>query len=291
MKKVEKDKEALSQEDYQMVARIILGWSLVYNLIKKMTPEQYADRLLRGTKSKKELATIRLMFDAIRETSDPLVTPKELNEKLAREMLDKSVNDLRDLTIDAEEGVQLSQYLTPPEINFVLEMLKDADILDNIRGKEPIKHELNRMPGKLKKDEAGTFEERFGGRPSAYKKSETMNKLSTLLRSKPQACDLVYKTLKDSWILPNYETFVLSAFYLALRKSGEIDITKNESIAQKILRATGDDHVDESKIKSIREELLKLNPEQIKQFAAERAKAAVERRKDDASFLLGLFRM
>jgi hypothetical protein len=291
MKKVEKENETLSQEDYQMVARIILGWSLVYNLITKMTPEQYADKLLRGTKSKRKLATIRLMFDAIRETSDPLATPKELNEKLTREMLDKSVNDLRDLTIEAEEGVQLRQYLTSPEINFVVETLKDADILDNIRGKEPIKHELNRMPGKLNKDEAGTFEERFGGRPSAYKKSEAMNRLSTLFLSKPQARDLVYKTLKDSGILLNYETFVLSALYLALRKSEEIDITKNESIAQKILRATGDDHVDESKIKSIREELLKLNPEQIKQFAAERAKAAVERRKDDASFLLGLFRM
>jgi hypothetical protein len=152
--------------------------------------------------------------------------------------------------------------------------LKDADILDDIRGKEVIKHELNRMPGKLNKHEAGIFGERFDGRPSAHKKSKTMNKLSTLLRSKPQACDLVYKTLNDSGILLNYETFVLSAFYLALRKSGEIDITKNESIAQKILRATGNDHVDENKIKSIHEELLKLNPEQIKQFAAERAKEA-----------------
>ncbi len=53
MKKVEKDKEALSQEDYQIVARIILGWSLVYNLIKKVTPEQYADRLLRGSQRKR----------------------------------------------------------------------------------------------------------------------------------------------------------------------------------------------------------------------------------------------
>ena len=122
----------LNQEDYQLVARVILGWSLVYNLIDKMTPERYADKLLKGTKSKRKLATVRLMFDAIKETSDPLVTPKEFNEKLAREMLDKSVNDLSDLTIEAEEGVQLKQYLTSPEINFVLETLKDADILDNI---------------------------------------------------------------------------------------------------------------------------------------------------------------
>jgi hypothetical protein len=79
--------------------------------------------------------------------------------------------------------------------------------------------------------------------------------------------------------------------FLALRKGGPIDISKNDSIAQKILRATGDDHIDERKIKSLREEILKLNPDQTTQFAAERAKRSVERRKDDANFLLGLFRM
>jgi hypothetical protein len=83
----------------------------------------------------------------------------------------------------------------------------------------------------------------------------------------------------------------LLAFYLAPRKSGPIDISKKDSIAQKILRATGYDHIDERKVKSLREEILKLNPDQIKQFAAERAKISVERRKDDANFLLGLFQM
>jgi hypothetical protein len=209
-------------------------------------------------------------------------------------MLDKSVNDLRDLTVLPEEGVQLSQYLSSSDINFALDTLEDIGILDNIIGKEAIKDELNRMPGRLKtkRDIADTFGERFGGKPSAYKKSETMNKLSNLLHSKSQARDLVYNTLKDSNILFNYEAFVLSALYLALRKSGPIDISKNDSLAQKILRATGSDRVvDEMKIRALREELLKLNPDQIKQFAAERAKIAVESRKDDASFLLGLFRM
>jgi hypothetical protein len=43
------------------------------------------DKLLKGTKSKRKLATIRLMFDAIREGSDSLATPKEFNQKLATE--------------------------------------------------------------------------------------------------------------------------------------------------------------------------------------------------------------
>ena len=146
------------------------------------------------------------------------------------------------------------------------------------------------MPGRSKKDE-GTFGERFGGRPSAYKKSEIMNRLSRLLLSKPQARDLVYKTLKDSGILYNYERFVLSALYFALIKGGPIDVSKSDSLAQKILKATGDDHIDESKVKSFRDLLLKLNSDEIKQLAAERAKLSIERRKDDASFLLGLFRV
>jgi hypothetical protein len=283
------DKETLSQEDLELIGRIILGWSLIYKLITRMTPEQYADKLLKGTKSKRKLATVRLMFDAIREGSDSLATPKEFNQKLATEMMETSLDDSNDLTA-AEQPSELSQYLTSPDINFVLETLKDADILDNIVGKEAIKHQLDRMPGRSKKDE-GTFGERFGGRPSAYKKSETMSKLSRLLLSKPQARDLVYKTLKDSKILFNYERFVLSAFYFALIKGGPIDTSKNESIAQKILRATGDDHIDEKKIESLRALLAKLNPDEIKQLAAERAKLSVERRKDDANFLLGLFRM
>jgi hypothetical protein len=85
--------------------------------------------------------------------------------------------------------------------------------------------------------------------------------------------------------------FVLSAYYLSLRQSPPIDESRNDSFTQNILRATGDDRIGESKIKSLREELQRLNPEQIKQLAAGRAKIAVEKRKDDANFLLGLFRM
>jgi hypothetical protein len=209
MKKVEMDKETLSQEDLELIGRIILGWSLIYKLITRMTPERYADKLLKGTKSKRKLATIRLMFDTIREGSDSLATPKEFNQKLATEMMETSLDDLNDLAVQAEQPSELCQYLTSPDINFVLETFKDADILDSIAGKEAIKHELEKMPGRSKKDE-GTFGERFGGRPSAYKKSETMSKLSRLLLSKPQARDLVYKTLKDSKILFNYERFILS---------------------------------------------------------------------------------
>jgi len=61
MKKVRRDKnQALNQNDLLMIGRIILGWSLIYKLITRMTPEQYgAKAFLRGTNSKRRLSTIR----------------------------------------------------------------------------------------------------------------------------------------------------------------------------------------------------------------------------------------
>jgi hypothetical protein len=54
------------------------------------------------------------------------------------------------------------------------------------------------------------------------------------------------------------------------------------------IKATASDRVDERKIKSLSEQLPKFDPDQIKQFAAERAKISIERRKGDANVL---FRM
>ena len=104
--------------------------------------------------------------------------------------------------------------------------------------------------------------------------------------TKGQARKLVYKTLRNSGILYNYEKFCLASFFIALKRS-----KKSDSIAQRILKATSGNVVAESKIKSLQNQLMKLSDEQIKQFAAERAKVSMEERKDDAYFLLGLFRM
>jgi hypothetical protein len=149
MKKVRRDKnQALNQNDLLMIGRIILGWSLIYKLITRMTPEQYgAKAFLRGTNSKRRLSTIRLMFDTIRERSDPLTTPKEFNERLARDMLYESVNDLRDMTVKSEERVEITRYLDSPDMNFVLDTLEDGDIFDNVRGNwNCVKGQVDRIP-------------------------------------------------------------------------------------------------------------------------------------------------
>jgi hypothetical protein len=289
VKKASGSDKSLSPEDDGLVATIMLGWCLIYNLVKKTRPEMYAQKLLKATSSQRRPAETRLMFDLVREESNTLLSPVEYNDKLARELLDQSVNDLEDIGIASEDGDNM-RILSPTNMNFVLETLVDLGVLDSITGRNAIKRELHSRPGRSGSDLKDTFEERFHGRPSAYKKTSIIKKLQKLMTNK-KACELFYTALKNSGILYNYEQFCLASFYIALKRSRKVDASKNDSIAQRILKATGGTGIAESKIRSLQNELMKYSDEQLKQLAAGAAEVSMERRKDDAYFLLGLFRM
>ena len=218
--------------------------------------------MLKAAGSQRRIAEIRLMFDSIREESNTLLSPEEYNDKLTREILDKSVNDLEDITVAPEDRDNI-KILSPSNMNFVLETLVDIGLLESITGRNAIKRNLHRYPGRSNSGSKDTFAERFHGRPSAYKKSSRVNKLQKLITN-PQARKLVYTTLRNSGILYNYEKFCLASFFIALKK---IDVSKSDSIAQRILKATGGNVIAESKIKSLQNQLMKLSEEQIKQFA------------------------
>jgi hypothetical protein len=91
-KKKTEDNEVLSNEDCQMITTIVLGWFLLWNLLMKLTPEEYAEKVfLKIGKSKKKPATIRLLFNLLREKSNSIKSPDEFNQVLTGEMLDQSV--------------------------------------------------------------------------------------------------------------------------------------------------------------------------------------------------------
>ena len=289
VKKASGSDKSQSPEDDGLVTTIMLGWCIIYNLLKKTRPEIYAQKLLKATASQRKMAETRLMFDSIIEESNTLLSPEEYNDKLARELLDQSVNDLEDIAIAPEDGDNM-RVLSPTNMNFVLETLVDLGVLEPITGRNAIKRELHRYPGRLDSESKDTFTERFQGRPSAYKKSSIIKKLQRLMRNE-RARKLVYTALKNSGILYNYEKFCLASFFIALKRSKKIDASKNDSIAQRILKATTGNVVEESKISFLQNQLMKLCDEQIKQIAAERAKDSMKTRKDEANFLLGLFKM
>jgi hypothetical protein len=293
-KQTAKDDEKISEEDHQTISTIVLGWIFYWNMLMKITPEDYAERVfLKIGKSKKKPGTIRTLFDLIRETSNSVKSPDEFNQALAREILDQSMK-----TVSMDEGSHLGnqehlrRYLDRRRMSEILQFLTDRRVLRHIRGKQAIRKEMHRLPGRIGSRPFNTFGERFGGQPSAYMKTNLVERINRLLR-KPQARNLVYTVLKKTNILYEYEWFMLSAFYISLKRRKHIDIRKNVSMAQAVINATDNNPEEnpetELMVLNMLEQIANYDEYQIKRFAAEKAKESIKRRKDDAYFLMGLF--
>jgi len=285
-KQTTNDNEELSQEDYQLITTIVLGWFFLRNLLMKLTPEDYAEKVfLKIGKSNKKPATIRLLFDLIREKSNSMRSPNKFNQMLAEEMLDKSMEDVaQDMRLLQSNQKDIQHYLDSRRMSEMLRYLKDRHILKHIPGKQAIRKEMHRLPGRVGAHSFDRFGERFGGKPSAYKKTTQMESLARLLQ-KTKARNLVYAALKEANILYDYKRFMLTAFYIAQKKCKLADTSR----VHKIIKAINNNPIEDWKIKSMQEQIANLDEYQIKQLAADRAKESIERRKDDAYFLAGLF--
>jgi hypothetical protein len=150
---------------------------------------------------------------------------------------------------------------------------------------------MRRLPGRVGSHSFVTFNERFGGKPSADVKTDNVESISKLLQ-KPVARSLVYAALKHANILYEVERFMLSAFYIALKRRKNADEHNNISMARAVVKATNNSPTQNQDIKlmvyHIHEEIANLNEHQIKQWAADKSKESIERLKDDAYFLSGL---
>jgi hypothetical protein len=174
----------------------------------------------------------------LREKSNSIKSPDEFNQVLTGEMLDQSmeavVMDKRSQHINHDH---LKPYLDSRRISEILQCLKDRRVLRHIRGKQDIRKEMHQLPGRTGSHSFVTYGERFGGKPSAYKKTDLMENLTRLFQ-KTQARSLVYAALKEANILYECERFMLSAFYIALKRSKRRNMHKNISLVQGIIKVT-----------------------------------------------------
>ena len=201
-KRTAKDNKELTEEDHQTIATIVLGWVFFWNMLKKVTPEEYAEKVfLKIGKSKNKPSIIRLLFDLIRESSNPIRSPDEFNQKLARDMLVQSLENVaKDNTLESRSQEQFRRYLDRRRMFEVLLCLRDRGVLKHLKHKGAIRKEMHRLPGRVCSHSFDTYSERFGGKPSADVKTYKMERISNLLQ-KPKARTLVYGALKEIDIL------------------------------------------------------------------------------------------
>jgi hypothetical protein len=122
-------------------------------------------------------------------------------------------------------------------------------------------------------------------------KSDNVKRISRLLQ-KPVAQKIVYEALKESNILYEFERFMLSAFYFALKKRKLTDEQKNIILIQIVVNATSsygpiEDWQARSMYKQTYEQISKLDDSQIKQLAELKARESTGRPKDNVYFLAG----
>jgi hypothetical protein len=116
-----------------------------------------------------------------------------------------------------------------------------------------------------------------------------VQRISKLLQ-KSRARILVYEALNEINILYEVERFMLSAFFIALKRSKRRNMHKNTSIVKVIMKATNNTPLETRKIELLVNHIVNQDENQLRSFAAERAKESIQMQKDDANFLMGLFR-
>jgi hypothetical protein len=121
---------------------------------------------------------------------------------------------------------------------------------------------MHQLPGRTGSHSFVTYGERFGGKPSAYKKTDLMENLTRLFQ-KTQARSLVYAALKEANILYECERFMLSAFYIALKRSKRRNMHKNISLVQGIIKATNNSPLETWKIKSLQNQIVNRDENQL----------------------------
>jgi hypothetical protein len=246
--------DELSEGDHKDIATIILGWVFFQNMLMKLTPEDYAERVfLKIGKSKNKPAIIRLLFDIVREKSNSVKSPDEFNQTLAREMLDQSMESLINDTRFEQGNQKHSQhYLDSRRMSEVLRFLRDRRVLRHIEGKQDIRKEMHWLPGRIGSHSLDTFNERFRGKPSADLKTDNLERILRLLQ-KPRARSIVYEALKETNILYEFERFMLSAFYIALKKR-KLEESKNILLVQYVMNATSSYPIGEWEIRLVYEQ-------------------------------------
>ena len=132
------DDVELSAEDYELTTTIVLGWFFLWNLLMKLTPEDFAEKVfLKIGKSNKKPAIIRLLFDLIGEKSNFMKSPDEFNQKARKRNVRQEHKRFSPEHKIPQHGEQeyIQHYLNSRRMSEILQYLKDRHILKHIPSK------------------------------------------------------------------------------------------------------------------------------------------------------------
>jgi hypothetical protein len=187
-----------------------------FNTTHNQNPKQYVQEIHDLSKTDKALSIAYFVFNATKISSDQIFSPKDLNKKLAKEILYESKEAIAAILSSAEE---CETYLKSHDMSMVLQELKDEGLFLNIRGKKKIRAIAPHVfPRQTKR--AGYNDSKHEGYYSIYRISHDLETLKKVI-SNPEAVKFVYNKLKKYGVLQKYYEFMVSSFMYTLIESDE----------------------------------------------------------------------
>jgi hypothetical protein len=189
--------QKLTEEDIDILDQVFLKYAVKYYALTQQypNPKKYAEKISKTVKSEKDFAPLYTIAYLKNAPYDHLFKPSELNQRLANDMQQSYIN----ITTEMEDYLSQNKRLLRPRFlrENVLQKLEEDGILLRLEGKKELRsyQRLLQRPGK-KPSNRPTYNAR-GGKPSAYKVSEEVEKLKKVM-ARPEAldylCDKVIKS-------------------------------------------------------------------------------------------------
>jgi hypothetical protein len=107
-----------------------------FNTTHNQNPKQYVQEIHDLSKTDKALSIPYFVFNATKISYDQIFSPKDLNKKLAKEILYEPKEAIDAILRSAEE---CENYLRSHDMSMVLQELVDEGLFLNIRGKKKIR--------------------------------------------------------------------------------------------------------------------------------------------------------
>ena len=256
--------QKLTNEDKQILDQIIIKYALNFFALteKYPNPKQYAEQvILKRMRYDPNIAILYSISHVRTNPSDSLYKPGQLNEQIA--------NDIRKTIIESyptpavEDNNSFKGFLDPRDFRErVTKKLEDAGIFLHLEGKNEIRspEDKTRRPGR--KRDSDEVHVDHGGKPSAYKTTEEVEKLKKTIE-KPKAIEYVYEKIMSSNLPHRFAKFILLAFF-HMAKLDEVSLHKMMGIGEVMIK---DDikQIDKSDLVNFQRFLRRFDDHQLEQ--------------------------
>jgi hypothetical protein len=225
VKKTKYPNGELSDEEERIIDRFTFLYVGVYfALIQEYrTAKKFGEEVLvKKMNSDINLARLYTLTSIINSPVNHLFKPWEINDQLVKDIqntIDKTYGDIKIETETQDNKNPIRRFLNSRNLRErVLEYFEKQGIFLHLEDKKKIKRQQagTQRPGRKKSSGYIETYDTHGGKPSAYRATEEVERVKQLMK-KPAAIDLLYKRLIGSGVAHPFFKFNLLAYLYAIK--------------------------------------------------------------------------